>query len=80
MSPRAYEIKAGGVDAVYLAHRKTAEERNLLKWSRTCYTLRWFVTCLPSSVSLLTSACNLLQAFVTDALMARWIPNFGTIE
>ncbi len=29
MSPRAYEIEAGGVDAVYLAHRKTAEERNL---------------------------------------------------
>jgi hypothetical protein len=29
MSPRTYEIEAGGVDAVYLAHRKTAEERNL---------------------------------------------------
>jgi hypothetical protein len=80
MSPRAYEIEAGGVDAVYLAHRKTAEERNLLKWSRTCYTLRWFVTCLPSSISLLTSAGNLLQAFIADALMARWIPNFGAVK
>jgi hypothetical protein len=80
MSPRAYEIEAGGVDAVYLAHRKTAEERNLLEWSRTCYTLRWFVTCLPSTVSLLTSARNLLQAFVADALMARWIPNFSAVK
>ena len=34
----------------------------------------------PFVVSLLTSAGNLLQAFIADALMARWIPNFGAVE
>ena len=79
MSPRTYEIEAGGVDAVYLAHRETAKDRSPLSGLKPVAQVVWFVEASLCLVVLLSGASDLRQTFIADALMSSWIPNFGVV-